>query len=217
MAIKGSDAAAIVRVPWNDQVLIKPVLDLGADGVIVPMVQNAEDVSRAVAACRYPPEGVRGFGPLRPLNYGRLDAAEYCSEANDSLIVIVQIEQQSAVENIEEILAVPGLTSVAFGPQDLAASFGLRTQPRHPDVRAAMETVIDKARLANIPVGVSIGNDPEWLCELVDMGIQWLSMGVAGISRRSVLLPKAESARPARELRRTLTRQLWSLRWRSPN
>ena len=98
MAIKGSDAAAIVRVPWNDQVLIKPVLDLGADGVIVTMVQNAEDVSRAVAACRYPPEGVRGFGPLRPLNYGRLDAAEYCSEANDSLIVIVQIEQQSAVE-----------------------------------------------------------------------------------------------------------------------
>ncbi len=178
MALKGSDAAALVRVPWNDPVLIKPVLDLGADGVIVPMVQTADDVSRAVAACRYPPEGVRGFGPLRPLDYGRIDAQQFCQEANDSVIVIVQIEQIGAVENIEEILAVPGLTSIAFGPQDLAASYGHRAQPRHPDVVKAMETVIEKARQANIPVGVSVGEDPELLCELADMGIQWLSMGV---------------------------------------
>ena len=178
MAIKGSDAAALVRVPWNDHVLIKPVLDLGADGVIVPMVQTADDVARAVAACRYPPEGVRGFGPMRPLDYGRLDAQQFCEEANKNVVVIVQIEQIIAVENINEILAVPGLTSVAFGPQDLAASLGLRTQPRHPDVIQAMQTVIDQAVKANIPVGVSVGNDPELLCALADMGIQWLSMGV---------------------------------------
>ena len=178
MAIKGSDAAALVRVPWNDQVLIKPVLDSGADGVIVPMVQTGDDVARAVAACRYPPEGVRGFGPLRPLDYGRVDAQQFCTEANDSIVVIVQIEQISAVENIDEILAVPGLTSIAFGPQDLAASLGHRAQPRHPDVVKAMETVIKQARQANIPVGISVGNDPKLLCELADMGIQWLSMGV---------------------------------------
>jgi 2-dehydro-3-deoxyglucarate aldolase/4-hydroxy-2-oxoheptanedioate aldolase len=178
MAIKGSDTAALVRVPWNDAVLIKPVLDAGADGIIVPMVQNAAEVARAVAACRYPPEGIRGFGPLRPLDYGRIDAQQFCREANDSVIVIVQIEQSSAVENIDEILAVPGLTSIAFGPQDLASSLGHRAQPSHPDVIRVMEKVITKAQQANIPVGISVANDPELLCELADMGIQWLSMGV---------------------------------------
>lgn len=177
MAMKGSDTAALVRVPWNDAVLMKPVLDAGADGIIVPMVENAADVVRAVAACRYPPEGNRGFGPLRPLDYGRIDAQQFCREANDNIIVIVQIEQKIAVDNIEEILAVPGLTSIAFGPQDLASSFGHRAQPTHPDVIQAMEKVIAKAQQANIPVGISVGNDPKLLCDLADMGIQWLSMG----------------------------------------
>mgnify|MGYP001188104564 CR=1 FL=1 len=177
MAVKGSDAAALVRVPWNDPVLIKPVLDLGADGIIVPMVSTAEDVSRAVAACQYPPQGIRGFGPLRPLNYGRRDASQFCDEANESIIVVIQIEQVEAVENIEEILAVPGLTSIAFGPQDLAASFGYRTQPQHPEVLAAVKTVVEKAQQANIPVGISVGDDPDQLCQWADMGIQWLTMG----------------------------------------
>ena len=177
MAMKGNDAAALVRVPWNDQVLVKPVLDLGADGVIVPMVRNAADVAKAVAACKYPPEGVRGFGPLRPLDYGRGNPQQFCDESNDNIVTIVQIEQIDAVENIDEILKVPGLTSIAFGPQDLASSMGLRTQPRHPSVIEAMETVIAKSQQAKIPVGVSVGDDPQWLCELVDMGIQWLSMG----------------------------------------
>ena len=178
MALNGTDAAALVRVPWNNPVLIKPVLDLGADGIIVPMVRTAGDVADAVAACRYPPEGVRGFGPLRPLNYGRLDAAEYCREANESIITIVQIEHVDAVRNIDEILAVPGLGSIAFGPQDLSASLGYRTQPRHPAVLEAMETVIAAARKAKVPVGISVGADAEELCQWADMGIQWLSMGV---------------------------------------
>ena len=177
MAMKGSPCASLVRVPWNDPVLVKPVLDMGADGVIFPMVRNADDVEQAVAACRYPPEGVRGFGPLRPLDYGRQNATEYCREANENLIVIVQIELLEAVENIEEILRVPGLTSIAFGPQDLSASMGLRTEPKRPEVRATMAQVIEKAKAANIPVGVSIGADVEWLRDLVDMGVQWLAMG----------------------------------------
>ncbi len=178
MALKGTDCASLVRVPWNDPVLIKPVLDIGADGVIVPMVSNAEDAAKAVAACRYPPEGIRGFGPLRPLNYGRVDAGQYVQEANENIIVVVQIEQVEAVENIDEILAVPGLSSIAFGPQDLSASMGYRTQPRHPEVLKVIETVIAKARDANIPVGISVGSDPDQLCAWADMGIQWISFGV---------------------------------------
>jgi 2-keto-3-deoxy-L-rhamnonate aldolase RhmA len=178
MALKGTNCTSLVRVPWNDPVLIKPVLDIGADGVIVPMVSTAEEAAKAVAACRYPPEGIRGFGPLRPLNYGRADAAQFVQDANDSIITIVQIEQAEAVSNIDEILAVPGLNSIAFGPQDLSASMGFRTQPRHPEVLKAIETVIGKARDANIPVGISVGSDPEELCAWADMGIQWITFGV---------------------------------------
>jgi len=178
MAMKGSECAALVRVPCNDPVLIKPVLDIGADGIIVPMAQTAEDVAKAVAACRYPPAGVRGFGPLRPLEYGRRNVAEFCQEANECLLTIVQIEQAAAVENIDEILAVPGLTSVAFGPNDLAASLGHRADTRHPQVIEAMQHVVDQARAANVPVGISIGSDVSLLCESIDMGIQWLSMGL---------------------------------------
>lgn len=76
MATKGSDTTGLVRVPWNDPVLIKPVLDIGADGVVVPLVRTADDVRRAVAACRYPPEGIRGFGPRRASGYGRLGGPE---------------------------------------------------------------------------------------------------------------------------------------------
>jgi len=178
MAMRGSECAALVRVAWNDPVLIKPVLDIGADGIIVPMAQTAADVEQAVAACRYPPEGVRGFGPLRPLEYGRRNVADFCQEANESLITVVQIEQAEAVENIDKILAVDGLTSVAFGPNDLAASLGHRADTRHPDVIQAMQHVIDRADAANIPVGISVGHDLTHLCELIDMGVQWLSISV---------------------------------------
>lgn len=178
MAMKGKNTAALVRVPWNDQVRIKPVLDIGADGVIVPMVETADDVTRAVAACRYPPLGVRGFGPLRGLDYGRKNVAEFCGAANEQIIVIVQIEQAAAVENIDEILAVDGLTSIAFGPNDLAASLGYPFQPQHPAVFEVIQQVIDKAVAAGIPVGVSVGADPALVSRLANMGVQWLSMGL---------------------------------------
>src|SRR4051812_9248693 len=90
------------RVPWNDPVLIKPILDMGAEGIIVPLVRTVEDAEKAVAACKYPPEGVRGFGPRRPSDFGRL------KKMNDSILVILQIEHIDAVNNIDGMLAVPG-------------------------------------------------------------------------------------------------------------
>lgn len=195
MAMKGKDTASLVRVPWNDQVLIKPVLDIGADGVIVPMAETADDVKRAVAACRYPPAGIRGFGPLRGLDYGRNNVPEYCAAANDNIIVVVQIEQAAAVHNIDEILAVDGLTSIAFGPNDLAASLGYQAQPQHPAVFEAMQQVIDRAKAADVPVGVSVGAEPELLNKLVDMGIQWLSMGLDVTLMRRAAAEVAASVR----------------------
>lgn len=177
MATKGSGAAALVRVPWNDPVLIKPVLDIGADGVIVPLVRHAEDVRRAVAACRYPPDGIRGYGPRRPSQYGRLSGPEFCRLANASIIIVAQIEHSDALENLDEILAVPGLTSVLVGPNDLAGSMGLMGQPEHPRVLSAMETVVARARAAGVFASVAIGGGPEAFSAWVQRGVSWISVG----------------------------------------
>jgi len=177
MATKGSETSPLVRVPWNDPVLIKPVLDIGAAGVIVPLIRTADEARRAVAACLYPPLGIRGFGPRRASRYGQLGGPEFCRAANASVLPMVQIEHVEAVANIDEILAVPGLASIVFGPQDLAGSMGLMGQPRHPHVLAAIDTVIAKARLAGVPIGIGAGDDPEVLRDWVVRGVQWLTMG----------------------------------------
>ena len=177
MATKGSDTTPLVRVPWNDPVLIKPVLDIGAAGVIVPLIRTADDVRQAVAACRYPPDGIRGFGPRRACNYGRLGGPEFCQAANEAIITIVQIEHIDAVNNLDEILTVPGLTSVLVGPNDLAGSMGHMGQPDHPDVLTAIEKVITTTRKTEVFVGVATGGEPEELIEWINKGIQWMAVG----------------------------------------
>ncbi len=176
MATKGTETTPLVRVRVNDPATIKPVLDIGAAGVIVPLVKTADDVRLAVAACRYPPEGIRGFGPRRPSQFGALGGPEYCQAANQSIITIVQIEQAEALENIDAILAVPGLTSIVVGPNDLAGALGYMGQPRHPQVLAAIDRVIAKARVANVPIGIAVGDEPEVLVEWADKGVNWLAI-----------------------------------------
>jgi 2-dehydro-3-deoxyglucarate aldolase/4-hydroxy-2-oxoheptanedioate aldolase len=177
MATKGSDTTPLVRVSWNDPVIIKPVLDIGAAGVIVPLIRTAEDARRAVAACRYPPEGIRGYGPRRPSNYARQGGPAFCQAANDTMIVIVQIEHIDAVNSLDEILAVQGLTGIVVGPNDLSGSMGHMGEPRHPAVLQAIETVIAKARQSGIYVGIAVGDDPDVLIEWVDKGMQFVLMG----------------------------------------
>ena len=183
MATKGSETSPLVRVPWNDPVLIKPVLDIGAAGVIVPFVRTAEEARRAIAACLYPPEGIRGFGPRRPSRYGQLGGPEFCRAANASIMPMVQIEHIAAAGGLlhrRNVLAVPrGLASarVRSAGNDLAGSMGLMGQPRHPTVLAAIDTVIAKARRAGMPIGIGAGDDPDVLIDWVSRGVQWLSMG----------------------------------------
>ncbi len=176
MATKGSEVVPLVRVPANDPVLIKPVLDIGAAGVIVPLVKTAADVRLAVSACRYPPEGIRGFGPRRPSGFGARGGPDFCQTANQSIITIVQIEQAEALENIGEILAVPGLASIVVGPNDLANSLGFVGQPRHAQVLRAIDTVIAKARAAKVPMGIAVGDDPEVLVEWANKGVNWIAI-----------------------------------------
>ena len=176
MATKGSDTVPIVRVPASDPVLIKPVLDAGAVGVLVPQVSTGEDARRAVAACLYPPAGIRGFGARRPTNYGR-ETAAYIDRANRDMVVWAQIEHINAVNDIDAILAVPGLDAVCTGQYDLAASMGFLEQVGHPKVIEAIERVIARARQAGVPVGHMLGTDPGIAYDWIRRGAQFVSVG----------------------------------------
>ena len=176
MATKGSRTTPLVRVPWNDPVMIKPVLDIGAAGVIVPMIRTAEDVRLAVSACRYPPDGIRGYGPRRGSNFGDLEGPDFCRMANETIIAIVQIEHIEAVNNLDEILAVPGLTGICVGPMDLAGVDGPQRNPRHPDVLSTIKTVIEKTRKTDVFAGVAFGDDLEQHAKWVEQGVQWVSV-----------------------------------------
>ena len=177
MAANGTGATALVRVPWNDRVLIKQVLDSGAAGIIVPMVCSADEARKAVAACLYPPQGVRGYGPRRPSRYGRLSGPSFCQKLNDEMICILQIEHIDAIRQIDEIVAVPGISSLVIGPNDLSGSMGHMGEPRHPDVVCAIEVVLKSAGRRNLPVGIGMGAHPKLANEWVQKGMRWVALG----------------------------------------
>ena len=135
-AISQTDTVPVVRVPWNDPWMIMKALDLGAYGVIVPLISTAEEAARAVAACRFPPVGIRSNGPVRAIHYGGPD---YVANANDEIVVMAMIETKEGIANLDAICATPGLDAVYIGPADL--SFALDMPPRadNPDPRH-MET-----------------------------------------------------------------------------
>jgi 2-keto-3-deoxy-L-rhamnonate aldolase RhmA len=174
IATKGSDAAPIVRVAWNDPVLIKPMLDAGAAGIIAPMVCTAEEARRLVSACLYPPEGIRGFGPRRPSNYGQRVGPEFCQAANRAIIPIAQIEHITAVENIDAIINVPGLAAILLGPNDLAGSMGHSGDPGHAEVQQAVDAVIAAGRRKNVYVGMGTTDDPKSAAALIKKGVSWI-------------------------------------------
>lgn len=145
-------AACLVRVPSCDAVQIAKVLDLGADGIIVPQVNTAEQAQAAVRFARYPPDGTRGVGLARAHGYG-LKFKEYVDSANREIAVVVQAENAAAVENIDAIVRVPGVDAVLLGPYDLSASLGKMGQVDDPAVVAAIARVTDACRAAGMPLG----------------------------------------------------------------
>ncbi len=154
MAVRGTDCASLYRVPNCDHTEIKKVIDFAPAGIIVPMVMNADDARRAVAACRYPPEGNRGCGFRRAIGYGTADFDEYWSASKADPLVAIQIEHVEAVRNLDEILAVPGIGAFIVGPYDLSASMGKEGQWHDPEVAATYDEVCRKVRAAGIPLGV---------------------------------------------------------------
>jgi len=129
-AISTTNCVPFVRVPWNEPSVIMKVLDAGAYGVIVPMVSNRAEAERAVAACRYPPVGMRSNGPVRAVHYG---GADYVANANDEIVVMAMIETKEGIANLDAICATPGLDAVYIGPADLSFALGMPPRGDNPD------------------------------------------------------------------------------------
>jgi 4-hydroxy-2-oxoheptanedioate aldolase len=159
IAAKGSPTGLLVRVPWNDPVIIKPIIDLGVDGILVPMVNSGDEARRAVAACKYPPLGIRSVGAWRASDYYRDDDA-YVNRANDDIVVMVQIEHIDGVNAVDDIVNTPGLDAMFVGPSDLAASMNHFNELRHPQVMQAIEHVAARSCAAGIVFGIGLG-DPK--------------------------------------------------------
>lgn len=169
-------AHPVVRVPWNDPVIIKRVLDVGADTLMVPMVQTAEEARAAVAATRYPPKGIRGYaGNVRATAFGRY--TDYFARHEEEMCVLVQVETAEALARVEEIAAVEGVDGVFIGPGDLSASMGLINQTRHPDVVAAIEDGIKRIRAAGNRPGI-LTNDAALARRYLDAGALFTAVGI---------------------------------------
>jgi 2-keto-3-deoxy-L-rhamnonate aldolase RhmA len=185
IALRSSASTVLVRPAANDPTLIKQILDLGAEGLVVPEVVDAAAAAAAVAAARYPPLGTRGFGPRRA---ARLDGGRpaYLARADDEVAVLVMIESAAAVADIDGILKTPGLDGIMVGPADLAVSLGHLAELNHPDVRAAIVGVREACERHSVPFGIFAATEQaarEWSPGAGFMTIgadtQFLDQGIA--------------------------------------
>lgn len=176
LQIMGDKILRIVRVPGNDEIWIKQVLDTGCDGILVPMVNSSAEALKAVQSAKYPVEGRRSVGLSRAHKYGP-GFTDYVENANRDLVIMIQIEHKEALKNIDEILEVKGIDAVFIGPYDLSASMGLTGQLSHPEVMSAIATIKDKCRQAGMAYGI-FGLTPEVLIPELKDGCTFPLCGV---------------------------------------
>jgi 4-hydroxy-2-oxoheptanedioate aldolase len=174
-AISTTATVPLVRVPWNEPYEIMKVLDAGAYGVIVPMVNNRAEALQAVAACRYPPLGNRSFGPIRGAMYG---GKGYAQEANDQLACIAMIETVEGIENVEEIVTTPGLNGIYIGPADLALAMGLpvsgdQPQEEHLEMVKHIQSVCVKH---NVAIGIHTSS-LKYSQKYLELGFNFVTLG----------------------------------------
>jgi 2-dehydro-3-deoxyglucarate aldolase len=173
--LEGTRATPLVRVPWNEPVAVKQVLEAGPGGIVFPQVNSAEQAKAAVRAAKYPPEGIRGIGCQRAAGFGAW-FDEYLLRANEQQLIIIQIEHIQAVENLESILEVGGLDVVFVGANDLSASMGLLGQPRHPRVLEVISHVLASARRVGVAAGL-MASDADEANRRFAEGFQFVGIG----------------------------------------
>ena len=168
--------SAVVRPAWNDHVLIKRYLDIGAQTLLIPFVQNAQEAQAAVDAMRYAPSGVRGMGgSTRASNFGR--DTGYIANAQKELCLLVQVETKEALDQIEAIAAIDGVDGIFIGPADLSASMGYPGQPRHPEVDAAINDAIRRIRKAGKAPGILMVDETR-ARECLALGAQFVAVSM---------------------------------------
>jgi len=200
LATRGSRAVPITRVPANETWLAKRVLDEGSLGVVFPFTSTRDLAERAVASCRYPPLGVRGFGPALALSRHGMGASEYVRFANENVLVVVIIEQKEAVENIESIASVPGLGVLFVGVNDLSYSLGVGGKTTDPLVEQALVKVLEAGRRHRLPVGYPTG-DPAEINRRIAQGFRFFQASsdiglMAGAARDMLSKVDRGAARP---------------------
>ncbi|HUL77654.1 MAG TPA: aldolase/citrate lyase family protein [Vicinamibacteria bacterium] len=198
LATRGARAVPITRVPTNELWLAKRVLDEGSLGVVFPFTSTRELAERAVAACRYPPLGDRGFGPALALSRYGMGAADYVRFANENVLVVVIIERKEAVENIESIASVPGIGVLFVGVNDLSFSLGVGGHTTDPLVEQALVKVLEAGRRHGVPVGYPSG-DPAEINRRIAQGFRFFQASsdiglMAGAARD--MLSKVERGKP---------------------
>lgn len=173
-AIAGTNACPVTRLAANDALLFKRALDMGAQTVMVPFVDDAESARRAVSSAKYPPLGTRGFAAVhRASGYGT--ASNYGQRANDSVFTIIQLETLQAVDALEEIAAVPGVDALFLGPGDLSASMGHIGNIAHPEVQAVVADVAKRCLAIGKPCGI-VGPTPEMVSQFISLGYAFVAI-----------------------------------------
>ncbi|MGE7473467.1 HpcH/HpaI aldolase family protein [Bosea sp. NPDC003192] len=174
-ALQAGTATPIVRPAWNDPVLLKRLLDIGTQAVLVPFVQNAQEAAKAVAACRYPPAGIRGItGSGRGSRYGRVP--DYLKRADAEICVLVQVETGEALAQIEAIASVDGVDGVFIGPADLSASLGHIGNPGHPEVQAAIKGAVERLAAVGKPAGILTPSEVD-ARRYIEWGYRFVAVG----------------------------------------
>lgn len=175
-AVAPYPTAAVVRPVVNDTALIKRHLDQGAQTLLLPMIQSRAEAEAAVAATRYAPEGVRGMaGTIRAARYGRV--TDYARRASQEICLLLQVETQTALDNLEAIATTPGVDGIFIGPADLAASLGYPGQSGHPAVRAAVLAAVTRLRGLGVPSGI-LTTDPDFLRAVMAAGTTFTAVGI---------------------------------------
>jgi 4-hydroxy-2-oxoheptanedioate aldolase len=202
-AISTKDTIPIVRVPWNEPYEIMKALDAGAYGVIVPMVNNRAEAEQAVSACRYPPDGLRSFGPVWAAMYG---GRGYAEEANDQIACIAMIETAEGLENLDEIATTPGLDAIYIGPSDLSFALGLKPfgqfdEPIHIET---VGKIYDACRNAGIAAGIHTGS-LEYTQRYLEQGFNLITLGTDSAFMARLAAKELAEAKKTRESTREQT------------
>ena len=190
-AVGNTPLVPLVRVPWNDTVNVKRVLDAGAHSLLFPFIQNADEAARAVAATRYPPEGVRGMaGMSRASRFGTVP--DFFKQANANVCAVLQMETPESIAQLEAIAAVPGVGGLFVGPGDLSGAMGHVGNLTHPEVLDLMANAAQRAHKLGMPIG-TVGGTPEVVAKYRAIGYDFVAMA----SDLGLLMRAAQAAAQA--------------------